>query len=148
MPVAPPAPDHARLAVQQAAEYNSQNAQYNVIGSEGNYEDGQYDPRYNDPSFEGNSRGAAVPSSYNIQPQPQHQPQYVPQQQQQQQQPAQPQYNHNINHVNYVAQYQSTTPNPHRFQPPGKNVLQKISYKKRILPSSQNKLRTCTSFLF
>lgn len=114
--VAPPAPAHAQLASVQAAQYN-QAKSYDVSNSADGFEDGQYDPRYNDPNFEGNLRGgAAVPASYNVQPQAQ--PQYVPQQQQPA--PAQQQAYNNLNSINYVAQYQSTTPNPHRFQPPGK----------------------------
>ncbi|XP_031616342.1 larval cuticle protein 3 isoform X2 [Contarinia nasturtii] len=110
LPVPPPAPAHAQLAAVQAAQYNAKN--YDLGGADG-FDDGQYDPRYNDPSFEGNSRGVPVQSSYVHQPVPQQpQPQYV-------QQPQPQQYN-NLNNVNYIAQYQSTTPNPHRFQPPAK----------------------------
>lgn len=118
LPVAPPAPAHAQLAAVQAAQYNAVNAKSYESGSVDGFEDGQYDPRYNDPNFEGNLRGASVPASYNVQAQAQ--PQYV-----QQPQPAQvqPQAYNNLNNINYVAQYQSTTPNPHRFQPPGKRPL-------------------------
>lgn len=112
MPLPPPAPAHAQLAAVQAAQYNTKNYDLNNAGAgagEG-FDDGQYDPRYNDPSFEGNQGSQSyVPAA---------QPQYVPQAQPQQ--PAQPQVYNNLNNVNYVAQYQSTTPHPHRFQPPGK----------------------------
>lgn len=84
---------------------------------------GQYDPRFNDPNFTGTGRSSIhVPQAAPVhQPAPQqyHQPapqQYVPQ-------PQQPSYNHNVNNVHYSAQYQSTTPHPHRFQPPGKLSL-------------------------
>lgn len=121
MPVAPPAPAHSQLAAVQAAQYNSKN--YDLGGNTGadGFDDGQYDPRYNDPGFEGNFRSAPVQPSYVHTPQPA-QPQYVPQAQPQPQQPQQPAYN--VNNINYnqYAQYQSTTPNPHRFQPPGKSA--------------------------
>lgn len=119
LPVAPPAPAHSQLAAVQAAQYNANNA-YELNGNTGadGFDDGQYDPRYNDPGFEGNFRAGAVQSSYVHTPQPA-QPQYVPQQQPQQQQQA---YHNNLNNINYQSdyQYQSTTPHPHRFQPPGK----------------------------
>lgn len=121
MPVAPPAPAHSQLAAVQAAQYNAANNNYDVGNNGGadGFDDGQYDPRYNDPNFEGNLRGAAQ-QSYHHQAQPV-QPQYVPQQPQPQVQP-QPQAYNNLNNINYVAQYQSTTPHPHRFQPPGKRT--------------------------
>lgn len=119
MPVPPPAPAHAQLAAVQAARYNAANTNNNFDAGADGFDDGQYDPRYNDPNFEGNLRGAAPQSSYVQQPQPV-QPQYVSQPQAQPQyapQPAaQPQA---YNNVNYIPQYQSTTPYPHRFQPPG-----------------------------
>lgn len=77
----------------------------------------------------GNLRGAQ-PSyqNYNAQPayqQPAPQQAYQPQSQEvpQQQQPQQtvPSYNNNYNNINYVAQYQSTTPNP-RVHHPGNSV--------------------------
>lgn len=115
LPVPPPAPAHAQLAAVQAAQYNAKN--YDLGGAEG-FDDGQYDPRYNDPSFEGNLRGAQAQPAYVQQP-IQQQPQYAPQPQYVPQQQPQPQQYNNLNNVNYIAQYQSTTPNPHRFQPPG-----------------------------
>lgn len=74
----------------------------------------------------GNLRGAQ-PSyqNYNAQPayqQPaQQQPAYTAQSQEAPQQPQQtvPSYNNNYNNINYVSQYQSTTPNP-RVHHPGK----------------------------
>lgn len=110
LPVAPPAPAHSQLAAQQAANYQPKNYD---LGDAANFDDGQYDPRYNDPNFEGNLRSGVPQASYVQQPIPQ-QPQYVPQQPQ-----PQPQAYNNLNNINYVAQYQTTTPNPHRFQPPG-----------------------------
>lgn len=112
MPVPPPAPAHAQLAAVQAAQYNAANTNNNYDAGADGFDDGQYDPRYNDPNFEGNLRGASA--AYVQQPQPV-QPQYVPQPQAQ----PQPQAYNNVNNVNYIAQYQSTTPHPHRFQPPG-----------------------------
>lgn len=105
LPQAPPAPAHAQLAAVQAAQYNTKSYDLGNTGADG-FDDGQYDPRYNDPNFEGNL-GAS--SSY-VQPA---QPQYVPQAQ------PQPQAYNNLNNINYIAQYQSTTPSPHRFLPPG-----------------------------
>ncbi|XP_055313058.1 pupal cuticle protein Edg-78E isoform X2 [Sitodiplosis mosellana] len=109
LPVAPPAPAHATLAAQQAAQYNAQAKSYDLGGADG-FDDGQYDPRYNDPHFQGNQ------NHHYTAPAAQPQPQYVAQQPQQA--APQPQPNYNQNNINYVAQYQSTTPNPHRFQPP------------------------------
>jgi len=88
-------------------------------------DDGSYDPRYNDPSFGQNQQSYQQPAAqpqyrpapqpaYNpqpVQPQQQYQPQYQqPQPQYQQPQPQQ-------------AYYTTTTPNPHRFSPPGKLSL-------------------------
>lgn len=117
MPIPPPPPAHAQLAAVQAAQYNTKN--YDLgnggVGTGEGFDDGQYDPRYNDPNFEGN---LGSPQASYVQPA---QPQYVPQAQPQpQQQQAQPQAYNNLNSINYIAQYQSTTPHPHRFQPPGK----------------------------
>lgn len=110
----PAAPAHAQLAAVQAAQYNTKNYDLGAAGAGAgeSFDDGQYDPRYNDPNFEGNQGSQAY-----VQPA---QPQYVPQAQPQPQQQAQPQAYNNLNNVNYIGQYQSTTPHPHRFQPPGK----------------------------
>lgn len=116
IPVAPPAPAHAQLASVQAAQYNAKS--YDLGGAEPGFDDGQYDPRYNDPNFEGNLRAGSV-ASYVQAPQ-----QYAVQPQQQPQSQPQPQQYNNLNNVNYAAQYQTTTPNPHRFQPPG--ILNKM----------------------
>lgn len=127
LPVPPPAPAHAQLAAVQAAQYNTKNYDLGNTGAEG-FDDGQYDPRYNDPNFEGNLGGRAAPyvqqpqQQYVAQPQPQPQPQ----------QP-QPQAYNNLNNINYIAQYQSTTPHPHRFQPPGKP----ITWKSLKIPPKQ-----------
>lgn len=120
LPVAPPAPAHAQLAAVQAAQYNAKN--YDLgSGAEGGFDDGQYDPRYNDPNFSGN-QGAHL-QAY-AQPAPQ--PQYVPQAQPQPI-PQQPQPQYNPTH-NYIAQYQSTTQNPHRFQPPGNSYQLNVCF--------------------
>lgn len=65
LPVAPPAPAHSQLAVQQAANYQPKSYD---LGNAADFEDGQYDTRYNDPSFEGNGRGVGVQPSYVSQP--------------------------------------------------------------------------------
>lgn len=117
LPLAPPAPAHAQLAAVQAAQYNTKNYDLGNAGAGAgeSFDDGQYDPRYNDPNFEGNQGSQAY-----VQPA---QPQYVPQAQPQPQQQAQPQAYNNLNSINYIAQYQSTTPHPHRFQPPGNQIF-------------------------
>lgn len=96
LPVAPPAPAHAQLATQQAANYQPKSYD---LGNAAEFEDGQYDPRYNDPSFEGNGRGAGVQPSYVSQPSYAQQP--IPQQQYVQPQPQpQPQAYNPANNVN------------------------------------------------
>ncbi|EDV53015.1 pupal cuticle protein Edg-78E [Drosophila erecta] len=81
-------------------------------------DDGSYDPRYNDPSFGQNQQTYQQPA-----PQPQYrpapQPAYIPQPVQPQQQ-YQPQYQQPQRQQEY---YTTTTPNPHRFSPPGKLSL-------------------------
>lgn len=86
LPVAPPAPAHAQLAAQQAANYQPKSYD---LGNAAEFDDGQYDPRYNDPSFEGNGRGVGVQASYVSQPSYAQQP--IPQQQQYVQPQPQPQ---------------------------------------------------------
>lgn len=119
LPVPPPAPAHARFAA-EAAQQQQQFQPKNFDLGSSDYDDGQYDPRYNDPNFVGNQRSAPihVPNS----PAPAlPSPAFTQQPAQQNFAPAQP-FN-DVNNVNYVAQYRSTTPNPHRFQPPGKLSL-------------------------
>lgn len=124
--MAPPAPAHAQLAAVQAAQYNQNAKHYDLNGNpnvidENGYETGEYDPRYNDPNFAGHGRSHAPQPTYT---QPAQQPQYqVQPQPQPQAQPQQPQYNYNNENVNYGATYQTTTPYPHRFQPPGKSTI-------------------------
>lgn len=122
LPVAPPAPPHALLAAQAQPEYSGNNYD---IGDAAQFDDGSYDPRYNDPHFEGNRASAGYhqqPAPAPVQPSPvpayhqraavPQQPAYVPQQQQYV--PQQQQFN------DY---YPSSTQQPHRFQPPGKLSL-------------------------
>jgi len=130
LPVAPAAPPHAQQAVhaaQNQPQFRAQPQQQlhsqqqfqqpqQFSSSADNFDDGQYDPRYNDPSFSPNTNNhfaaaplqnrASAPIHFNPAPiqQQQQQQQFIPQQQQQ---------------FNHVPQY-TTTPNPHRFQPPGK----------------------------
>lgn len=131
LPVAPPAPAHAapqqpqQQYRSQAApqQYQQQPQQYNS-GSNDQFDDGQYDPRYDDPSFStgnNNNHFVAAPTHAPAAPVPQQQHYQQPQSQQQHYQQPQPQYNPQQNY-NHVPQY-TTTPNPHRFQPPGKLSL-------------------------
>lgn len=125
LPVAPPAPAHAQEQLSQAP-YQQEPRNYDV-GNAGDYDDGQYDPRYNDPGFNGRSSDIV-----NVHHQAQHNPAPVhapaPQQYQPHQAPPTPSYVTSLNHEQYNqhdyqgAQF-STTPNPHRFQPPGKLSL-------------------------
>lgn len=115
LPVGPAAPPQAapqpqyQPQQQYQPQYNQQQAaapQYRS-NSNNDYDDGQYDPRYNDPNFVSGNNPAPV-QHYNPAPVvPQHQPQYNPE----------PQYN------NHQAHYETTTPIPHRFLPPGKLSL-------------------------
>lgn len=122
LPVAPPAPAHAQEQLSQAPYQEPRN--YDV-GNAGDYDDGQYDPRYNDPGFNGRSSDIV-----SVHPQAQHS-QHVPapQQYQPHQAPPTPSYVSNLNHEPQYNQHNfqpvqfSTTPNPHRFQPPGKLSL-------------------------
>jgi hypothetical protein len=128
LPVAPPAPPQPipQPQYQPQPQYNSPqqpqqhyNAQPAARGSN-DYDDGSYDTRYNDPSFEQNgqqsSYRAPAPAPAPVHAPAPQQPQYnYNNQQQQQNYNQQPQYNHQ--------QYQ-TTPQPQRnFQPPGKLQL-------------------------
>jgi len=126
LPVAPAPPPHAVPQQQQQfhaqpqhhSQQQFQQPQQFNSGAE-NFDDGQYDPRYNDPSFSQNTNNhfaaapvqsrVSAPNHFNPQPvqQQQQQHQFVPQQQQQ---------------FNHIPQF-TTTPNPHRFQPPGKLAL-------------------------
>lgn len=136
LPVAPPAPAHAAPQQQPQQQYRSQAApqqyqqqpqQYNSDSSD-QFDDGQYDPRHNDPSFStgnNNNHFVAAPTHAPAAPAPQQQHYQQPQPQYNQPQPQynqpQPQYNPQQNY-NHVPQY-TTTQNPHRFQPPGKLSL-------------------------
>lgn len=124
LPVAPAPPPHAQHAQpqfhaqQQPQQLRHQPQQFSSEGD--NFDDGQYDPRYNDPSFSPNTNNHfaaapvhaapapvhAAPAPVHYNPQPAQQ-QFIPQQQQ---------------NFNQIPQY-TTTPNPHRFQPPGKLAL-------------------------
>lgn len=85
------------------------------------YEDGQYDPRWNDPSFQGDNSPRAAPAPVHVQ-QPQYVQQPAPVQQQQPHYVPQPQPQFHAAPVQPV-HYTTTTPNPHRFQPPGQLAL-------------------------
>ncbi|XP_030370958.1 uncharacterized protein LOC115621444 [Scaptodrosophila lebanonensis] len=127
LPVAPPAPPQP---VPTAAVPQSQPAYRS-----NDYDDGSYDPRYNDPSFNQQQsyqqpapqpqyRPAPVPVQPNYNPapayQPAPQPAYNPAPQPQYQPQQQPYYQPQPQQQPY---YQTTTPNPHRFSPPGKLSL-------------------------
>ncbi|XP_065088493.1 cuticle protein 2 [Ochlerotatus camptorhynchus] len=100
---------------QYQANFDHQGRSFDTQG----YEDGQYDPRWNDPSFsQQNSRPAPAPVVTPA-PAPVHNYHH---------QPAQAPVAHNYNHVPAAPQPQPqhqdwTTPAPHRFQPPGKLQL-------------------------
>ncbi|XP_036324749.1 pupal cuticle protein Edg-78E [Rhagoletis pomonella] len=121
LPVAPPAPPQPVPQAGYAPQPQYQPPQPQSGGYRSNdYDDGSYDPRYNDPSFD-QSQGSYQP------PQPQYQPQAAPAYQ-----PPAPAYNPPApQYNNYQPQaqpqqqpyYQPTTPNPHRFAPPGKLSL-------------------------
>ncbi|ALC46350.1 Cpr100A [Drosophila busckii] len=133
LPVAPPAPPQPvptsgyqpQQQYQPQSQYQPQQ-QYQAPAPQSSFrsndygDDGSYDTRYNDPSFGQSQQSyqqpaqpqyrpapAPVQPAYNpqpaYQPAPAQQPQYQPQQQQ--------------------AYYTTTTPNPHRFSPPGKLSL-------------------------
>lgn len=135
LPVAPAAPAHA--APQQQSQYQEQpryqqqaqpqyQPQFSSSGQSYDnhgYNDGQYDPRWNDPSFsqQNSPRKSSAPAPAPA-PAPvhnyHHQPAPAPVA------PAQ-QYN-NYNHAPAAPQQQHqdwTTQAPHRFQPPGKLEL-------------------------
>lgn len=136
MPVAPPAPPQP---VPQAVQpqYQPTQAQKNYVDpydKSGQYDDGSYDERWNNPAFQGDGRSAPAPvqrpaaptQNYNYQPAP------APA-------PAVRQQNYNVPPVNYnpapqpqynpapqqQQQYRDyeTTQSPHRFLPPGKLSL-------------------------
>jgi len=125
LPVAPAPPPHAQPQPQFHAQsqqprhsqpqFNQQPQQFSSEAD--NFDDGQYDPRYNDPSFSPNTNNhfAPAPVQNHFNQQPAQQQHFVPQQQQQQFVPQQQNFNNNPHYT--------TTPNPHRFQPPGKLAL-------------------------
>lgn len=95
------------------------------------YEDGQYDERWNDPTFQGHA-GRVASAPVHQAPAPVHHHQHQQQQPQYVQEPApQPQYvaqpaapQQQPQYVPQQAYYPTTTtPSPHRFQPPGKLAL-------------------------
>lgn len=123
LPQAPPAPAHALLAAQQAQQEPQYQGNSYDAGDEAQWDNGQYDPRYNDPNFDGNR----IVAGYQHVPQPQAPVQPVPQWQQPQQAAPVPSWQQPQQQQQqaYVPQpqYQTTTPAPHRFQPPGKLSL-------------------------
>ncbi|XP_050087148.1 larval cuticle protein 1 [Anopheles aquasalis] len=118
LPVAPPAP------AQPAPQPQYQPAQPSYTGGRSyDHDDGQYDPRWNDPNFSQNQYGAApAPAPVPVPVAPvQHHHNYH--QQQQPAAPVAPQYNHHYAPAPQAPQAWTTTPAPHRFQPPGKLQL-------------------------
>ncbi|XP_023174674.2 pupal cuticle protein Edg-78E [Drosophila hydei] len=126
LPVAPPAPPQPvpTAGYQPQSQYQPQQ-QYQAPAPQASYrsndyDDGSYDPRYNDPAFGQQQQSYQQPA-----PQPQYrpapvQPAYNPAPQPTYQQPApQPQYQQ----PQQQSYYTTTTPNPHRFSPPGKLSL-------------------------
>lgn len=127
LPVAPPAPPQPvpTSGYQPQQQYQPQSYQapapQSSFRSNDYGDDGSYDTRYNDPSFGQQQQSYQQPA-----PQPQYrpapapvQPAYNPAPQQQYHQPPpQPQYQ-----PQPQPSYYTTTPNPHRFSPPGKLSL-------------------------
>lgn len=131
-PAGPPAPAHAApqsqyqpqyqqpAQPQYQANFDHQGRSYDNQG----YEDGQYDPRWNDPSFsQQHSRGAPAPvvtpapaQNYHHQPAP-------PAQNYHRSQPAPAPVAQNYHQAAPQPQQEWTTQAPHRFQPPGKLQL-------------------------
>lgn len=116
LPVAPPAPPQpvpqaGYVPQPQYQPQQSPASQYRSGGED--YDDGSYDPRYNDPAFSEQHQSYQAPA-----PQPAYNPApaYSPPAQQYQHypQPAQP-------HSAYYPD--PSTPSPHRFSPPGKLSL-------------------------
>ncbi|XP_058063197.1 larval cuticle protein 1 [Anopheles bellator] len=115
LPVAPPAP--AQPAPQPQQHYQAPQPQnYGGAGGRSYDDDGQYDPRWNDPNFSQNQYSAPAP----VPP-----PAPAPQQHYHHQQPAAPapQYQQHYAPAPQAAPAWTTTPAPHRFQPPGKLQL-------------------------
>lgn len=138
LPVAPPAPAAPAPQPQYKPQpqYQAQpQPSYQPRNNVGNdYDDGSYDERWNDPSFSGNGRAPApIPAAPRAPaPQPQwnqpQQPQYnAPAPQPQWNQPKYsapaPQQQWNQQQYQPAPVYTTTTPNPHRFNPPGKLSL-------------------------
>ncbi|CRK88888.1 CLUMA_CG002631, isoform A [Clunio marinus] len=122
LPVAPPAPPQP-IPQPVQPQYAPTGAQRNYVDpydKSGQFDDGSYDERWNNPSFQGDGRSAPVhrpaapaPShNYNYQHQaPAPAPAPIP---------AVRQQNYN---VPQAPQHYETTQNPHRFLPPGKLSL-------------------------
>ncbi|BFF92319.1 DNA translocase FtsK [Drosophila madeirensis] len=118
-----PQPQYQPQQQQQQQQYQAPAPQHQPSFRSNDYDDGSYDPRYNDPSFGQNQQTYHQPA-----PQPQYrpapQPAYNPAPQQTYHQPApQPQYHQPQQQPQQQAYYTTTTPNPHRFSPPGKLSL-------------------------
>ena len=128
MPVAPPAPPQPIPQAVQS-QYQPNQAQKNYVDpydKSGQFDDGAYDERWNNPGFQGDGRSpapaqrqSAPAQNYNYQQQA---PAPAPI-------PAVRQQNYNVPQSNYNAapqpQYREyeTTQSPHRFLPPGKLSL-------------------------
>ncbi|XP_036212774.1 cuticle protein 3 [Bactrocera oleae] len=120
LPVPPPAPPQpvpqAGYAPQPQYQPPAQSGGYRS----NDYDDGSYDPRYNDPGFGQQQGGYQAPQP---QYQPPAAPAYNPPPQQPAYNPPAPQYNSYQAQPQQQPYYQPTTPNPHRFAPPGKLSL-------------------------
>ncbi|CAO1418871.1 unnamed protein product [Diamesa serratosioi] len=133
---------------QQQQQQQPRQQEYNQYDTSSQFDDGSYDERWNNPTYSGNGAASGRLSA----PAPVHRPaapvpappqynnyqyqQEAPQKQEQQQQYQQQQYQQPQQQQQYQQpqqqqqQYQQqpqqqyeTTPNPHRFQPPGKLSL-------------------------
>jgi hypothetical protein len=127
LPVAPPAPPQP-IPQPVQPQYQPTQAQRDYVDpydKSGQFDNGAYDERWNDPSFQGDGRSA--PINYNRPAAPQQNYNYQ-QQAAPAPAPAVRQQNYNVPQHNYnpaPQQYQQydTTPSPHRFLPPGKLSL-------------------------
>ncbi|EDW84498.1 uncharacterized protein Dwil_GK14160 [Drosophila willistoni] len=126
LPQAPPAPPQPvpTSGYQPQPQYQPQQYQAPAPQHQPSYrnnddgDDGSYDPRYNDPSFSQQQQSYHQPAPQpQYRPAPAPQPAYQPAPQPAYHQPAAPQYQPQ------QAYYPTTTPNPHRFSPPGKLSL-------------------------
>jgi len=136
LPVAPPAPPQPiPQPVQSQYQPNNNQAQrdnyVDPYDKSNQFDDGSYDERWNNPGYQGDGRSGPVSrpapapqQNYNYQQAAPVSPSYQQQNYQQpQQQYKQPQQQQQQQQQYQQPKHYETTPNPHRFQPPGKLSL-------------------------